>query len=314
MYFFTDCMKNNFEKINEYLVPLSDAQPNYYPAAAVDYLKFYGLGFAGEGIEHTFGIFDWQGKRLAAHIYKPAEYKAVFFVLHGYFNHCGLLSRLFTHLLSHGFAVAAFDLPGHGISQGAKCEIDDFSQYGSALEQFIEAAGPLVKKPYHFIGHSTGASAAIDILLKGGGGEFERIVLAAPLVHCAAWEKSRLGSKINIPFVKSVPRVFRKNSSDRKFVNFVKNKDPLQSRFVTLNWVRAMHRWNGKLETADICSRKIEIIHGTVDKIVDMEYNIAFLRGKFPNAKVCMIEGANHELFNESDVLRRWAFGIIADE
>ncbi len=306
-------MKNDFGKINERLLPLGETPANYYSAAALDYLKFYGLYMGDDDIEHTLGVFESQGLRLAAHIYKPADYKATFFVLHGYFDHCGLLGRLIAHLLNRGFAVAAFDLPGHGISRGKRGEIEDFSQYSVALEKFIEEVKPLVKKPYHFIGHSTGASAAIDILLNGGG-EFEIIVLAAPLVRCTAWEKSKLGRSESISFIKSVPRVFRKNSSDMKFVNFVKNQDPLQNRFAPLNWVRALHRWNERIATADAHARKIEIIQGTADKIVDWKHNIAFLREKFPNTKVSMIEGANHALFNESDVLRNWAFKMITDE
>lgn len=307
-------MRKNFNNIIESLRPLSAAQEHYYPAAAVDYLRYYGLDMGGGEISHLFGYIETDCGRLAAHIYRPRDYKAVFFISHGYFSHSGLAVNLLSHLLAKGFAAAVFDLPGHGISQGARCEIDDFSRYSAAIEGFVAQSRPFFRKPYHFIGHSTGASAAIELMLDGRGDEFERVVLAAPLVRCAAWEKSKMGYSSNIPFVTSVPRVFRKNSSNGSFVRFVRYKDPLQCRVVPLSWVRAMHRWELSVAGRNPSSRHIEIIQGTVDNVVDWQYNTRWLHDKFPNARTTMIEGANHELFNESPQLCEIVLKTVTQE
>ncbi len=300
-------MDKTMVKVREAIKPLDDFSGEY-PNSVIDYFKFYGLDFYANDVEHIFGTFESGELTLVGHIYKPAEYKATVFVLHGYFDHCGQLSYLINHLIEDGYAVAAFDLPGLGLSTGERGAIDDFSQYSQALIDFADKIRLQLNGHYHFVGHSTGAAAALDYLLTNNGTIFDRIVLAAPLVHCAAWKQSKIGYNEKIQFVKSVPRVFRKNSSDAAFLDFVKNKDPLQSRTIPLKWVRALHGWNDKIADLPPCEKPVKIIQGTKDTTVDWRFNVKFLQGKFTNAEVSLIEKANHELFNESVDIRKEIF------
>jgi len=299
-------------KVKEVIKPLGDFSGEY-PDSVVEYFKFYGLDFDSENVEHVFGTFESGGLTLAGHIYKPKEYKAAVFILHGYFDHCGQLNFLVKHLLEAGYAVAAFDLPGHGLSAGQPAAIDDFSQYSQALTDFANTAGPRLNRPYHLIGHSTGAAAVLDYLLTNKDCIFDKVILAAPLVHCSFWEQSKIGYKKKVPFIKSVPRMFRKNSSDAEFMDFVRTKDPLQSRMLPLSWVRALHRWNDKIVDLPPCDKPVKIIQGTKDTTVDWKFNIKFLQDKFSNAKVSLIEDGRHELFNESTDIRKKVFSLITD-
>ncbi|MHC4359963.1 MAG: alpha/beta hydrolase [Planctomycetota bacterium] len=297
-------------KVREAIKPLDDFNGEY-PDSVIDYFKFYGLDFDSNGLEHVFGTFESGELTLVGHIYKPAEYKATVIAVHGYFNHCGQLNLLVKYLLEAGYAVAAFDLPGLGLSTGQRAAIDDFTQYSQALIDFADKVRPQLNGPYHFVGHSTGAAAAIDYLLTNNDTVFDRVVLAAPLVHCAAWEQSKLGYNEKIQFVKSVPRIFRKNSSNSDFLDFVKNKDPLQSRTIPLKWVKALHGWNDKIADLPPCEKTVKIIQGTKDTTVDWRFNIKFLQKKFSKTQIDLIENANHELFNESADIRKDVFSQI---
>ncbi|MBC8481614.1 MAG: alpha/beta hydrolase [Planctomycetes bacterium] len=299
-------------KVKEALKPLGDFSGDY-PDEVTDYFKFYGLDADTNNVEHIFGTFKSGEFTLIGHIYKPAEYKATVFLLHGYFDHCGQLNFLIKYLLESGYAVAAFDLPGHGLSSGQRGSIDDFAQYSRALTDFADKVKPQLKPPYHFVGHSTGAAAVIDYLLTNKNPIFDRIVLAAPLVHCAAWEQSKIGYNEKIQFIKSVPRVFRKNSSSSDFLDFIKNKDTLQTRTIPLKWVRALHKWNEKIADSPLCNKPVKIIQGSKDTTIDWRFNIKFLQAKFSNAEVSQIKNANHELFNESDDIRNEVFLGISD-
>ncbi|MFI4910373.1 MAG: alpha/beta hydrolase [Sedimentisphaeraceae bacterium JB056] len=307
-------MKPNFENINSNLPLITEATPNVFTENSEAYLEFYNLNTSNQNIEHSFGVFESHGLRLAAHIYKPQNYKATYFVLHGYLDHCGMLSKLIGELLKNNFAVATFDLPGHGISEGEKCEIENFIQYADALSDFLRTTKPILNSPYNFIGHSTGASAMMELLLSKREIDFERIILAAPLIRCAQWKKSRLGYTFEIPFIKSVPRMFRKNSSDEAFLSFIKDNDPLQTRFVPLSWVSALHKWNDRIETLPASLQRVEILQGCCDKIVDWQYNMMFIQRKFPHAEINIIENANHELFNESKKIRKDVFRLVIGE
>lgn len=302
-------MADRIIKVKEAIKPLDDFGGEY-PDAISSYFQFYGLDFDSNNVEHIFGTFKSGEFTLVGHIYKPKKYKATVFVLHGYFDHCGQLNHLIEYLLKAGYAVAAFDLPGLGLSSGRRAAIDNFSQYSRALIDFADKVRPQLNGPYHFVGHSTGAAAVIDYLLCNNSNDtiFERVVLIAPLIHCVSWEKSKISYNEKIQFIKSVPRVFRKNSSNSEFLDFVKNKDPLQARIVPLKWVRALHKWNDKIVDLPASEKSVKIIQGTSDKTVDWRFNIKFIRGKFSNAQVSLIENANHELFNESDSIRKDVF------
>lgn len=303
-------MKNNIVKIKEELKLLDFADSGSYPESVRDYFRYYGLDFADD-TEHLFGTFESDGKLLAAHIYRTKDYKATIFVLHGYFDHFGQLNHLARYLFEKGYAVAAFDLPGHGLSQGRQGAIDDFSQYSRALTDFANLVKGQLKGPYHFVGHSTGAAAMLDYLLTTEDTIFDRVILAAPLVRCVGWKQTKIAYKQKIPFVKSVPRVFCENSSDREFLDFVKNKDPLHTRKIPLKWVRALHKWNEKIEGLSGSSKAVKVFQGTEDSTVDWKFNVGFIRKKFSNADITMIENARHELFNESVDIRTQVFSQI---
>lgn len=250
---------------------------------------------------------------MAANIYRPGEYKATVIILHGYLGHCGMLSKLIESLLKEDYAVACFDLPGHGLSAGIPADIADFAQYTQTLKDFMTVLKPQMAKPYHLIGHSTGGSCAIDYLLTERGEDFDKIILAAPLVHSIFWDASKIGYKFYRLFSERIVRIFRKNSSDKDFLRFVKYKDPLQARKVPLRWTKALFNWNDKIAAARVSDKSILIIQGKADSIVDYKFNLRFLQSKFPNMQIKFLEKARHELFNESCEIRREVFRSIKD-
>ncbi|MCX5633587.1 MAG: alpha/beta hydrolase [Phycisphaerae bacterium] len=292
-----------------------------------DYLKFYGLDIAAAA--HEFVPFKSNGFdpstvlgtsrltaggfELAGHIFKPVNYKATVVILHGYLNHCGLLSKLIRYLLEAGFAVAVFDLPGHGLSSGEPTAIDDFTQYSQSLNDFLNIIRQKLNGPYHIIGHSTGAAVIMDYLLGGGDDCFDRVIFVAPLVRSELWFLIKLGYKAYQSFAKNIFRVFRNVSSDKDFLRFVKYKDPLQSKKVSIKWINAMFKWDKKIANAKTSQRPTLVIQGTKDNIIDWRYNIRFILSKFKNSRIELIENARHELFNESAEIRETVFSQIKD-
>ena len=276
-----------------------------------NYLEFYGLNIATAA--HEFVQFKSNSFELAGHIFQPVNYKGTVIILHGYLNHCGLLAKLIKYLVEAGFAVAVFDLPGHGLSSGEPTAIDDFSQYSDSLNDFLKIIKPKLHSPYHIIGHSTGAAVILEYLLEGGDDCFDKVILAAPLERTDWWLLEKIGFSISRLFSSFVPRVFRKVTSDEEFLKFVKYKDPLQAKKISLKWVAAMFKWDQRIADAKISNRPILVIQGTKDNIINWRHNIRFIQSKFENSEIELIENCRHELFNESEKIRQEVFSQIKD-
>ena len=273
-----------------------------------DYLIKYHLIFGG--VEYEPVRFQSSGCQITGHIFRPKQATASVFSLHGYMNHTVQLKHLIKFLTEKNYAVAVFDLPGHGLSSGKRGDIENFTQYTIALQDFINATEQKLPKPYNIIGFSTGASAVIDYLLTDNPDVFDKVILAAPLVRYFGYQKSNPLLKFYSVLGRDIPRIPQKVTSDSRYKKLI-NKDKLQVKWVPANWVNALHRWIDKIEKLPPSQKPIKIIQGTLDKIVDSKFNTEFLKAKFAKVDLTIIENARHELFNESEKLRNQIFSQI---
>jgi alpha-beta hydrolase superfamily lysophospholipase len=209
-----------------------------------------------------------------------------------------------------GFSVAAYDLPGHGLSSGKRMDINDFSEYAAVLNDFIRYFAPQLPEPQYLVGHSTGCAIAFEYLHQHTTHHFDRIFFLAPLVHSRHWWLSKTGYRMIAPFVDKIRRKFKENTSDREYLTFLA-KDPLQSRSIPLSWVKAMFTWEDRIHRYPRIDQPVCIIQGTEDTVVDWKYNISFLQTKFGSTRVRMIPGAKHQLINERKDLRSNVFNEI---
>lgn len=298
------------DQVREEMVPLVFENPSPPSPSTVQYFQYYRLHF--ENADHSFGHFDSTGFRLAAHVFVPENPKGTVYLLHGYLDHTGILSKLIGFLLSEGFAIAVYDLPGHGLSSGIQASIDDFSRYLDVFSDYMQLISKHLPKPLHLVCHSTGCSIALDYLDRADDPGFDKMIFLAPMVHSAHWGWSRFGVAVADPFVDSVPRDFRENSSDPAFLEFVR-EDPLQSRIVSFQWLRALYDWDKRVKLCEDIKNPILIVQGTEDCILDWEYNLDFLKKVLNGAKIKMVEGADHQLVNERAELRDEVFLEIGE-
>jgi alpha-beta hydrolase superfamily lysophospholipase len=292
--------------------PLEQLAPSSYSTQTTAYFNHYGLNCAPE-IEHFFGFFVSGPYRLAAHLYLPEQYKAAVLLLHGYLNHSGQMRHLLDFLLKNQFAVAIYDFPGHGLSSGRPAHIDHFEEYTLTLKDFLNLISPRLHGPYHAVGFSMGAAVLIDAILTHPVQSFDRIILAAPLLHWSAYTLSKPLWKIASRFTDQIPRLQRKNSSDPAFLTFNRTQDYLHAQTVSLSWVKALYRWNDKLSALPPSPVKLLILQGTSDRTVHWKYNLSVLSQKFPAAQIRLIPNARHELFHETGPLRQKAVQAVLE-
>ncbi len=286
---------------------IDDARLNTAPIQS--YLDHYGIDFARSlpGCVHFFGAVDCAPHRIATHVWRPRHPIGTCMVIHGYFDHVGLYKHLIGDLLTRGYAVVTFDLPGHGLSTGDPAHIDSFDEYVAAFCAVRNALSGSMAQPLHIIGQSTGAAIAMEWILRNGftraSAPFDRVVLLAPLVRPANWPRARLVYHFARFFTKGQPRLFRNNSDDQAFLRFVRNEDPLQARTLPIAWVTAMVSWMRKFQRHAGTDLSPLVIQGERDTTVDWRHNLKVIERLFDPELLC-VPDAHHHLVNESAEIR----------
>ncbi|MEE8056809.1 MAG: alpha/beta hydrolase, partial [Pseudomonadales bacterium] len=241
--------------------------------------------------------------------------KGTIFIQHGYYDHVGLFKHIIAYCLAKNYAVIAYDLPGHGVSSGPPASIDSFQVYQNVFNQCLQLAMSHCPKPWSVIAQSTGAAIVMDYCLATEENDrqvvFENVILLAPLVRPVTWARSVFFYHCVRHFVKKIKRGYAVNSHDLAFLHFVKEKDLLQHSFMPLQWVGALKDWLQDFEQKASCSVSPIVIQGNEDGTVDWQYNMAIIRKKFHQPAIHIVQGARHQLANESSAIRAEIFSII---
>ncbi|MCD6060305.1 MAG: Hydrolase, alpha/beta fold family protein [Moraxellaceae bacterium] len=278
--------------------------------ALAQYGAYYGIDFERSlpGTRHHLGWFEAQGYRIAANVFLPPNAQGTVFILHGYLDHAGLYKHLIRDCLERNHAVFIFDLPGHGLSSGARVDIPDFGDYQQVLAEALTAYGAQLPRPFHGVGQSTGAAILMDHVLTACAEKktpaFRKLLLLAPLVRPVQWAKIRFGWWLIHHFKKTVPRVYRTNSSDETFLRFVKQADPLQDDDVPMGWVGALKRWVARMHRLPPADFPVLLVQGERDETVEWRYNLGFVRRHFRVEQEQLLPEASHQLANERADLR----------
>ena len=89
------------------------------------------------------------------------EPAAVLVVVHGVVEHCGRYAEMARALNRQGVAVHAFDLRGHGRSEGDRIWVSRFDRYVADLAAFVDrVSGRHPNTPLFVFGHSMGGTIA----------------------------------------------------------------------------------------------------------------------------------------------------------
>jgi alpha-beta hydrolase superfamily lysophospholipase len=278
------------------------------PNAEVEsYLRHYQLHALAKACEYRIGRLKLDDITVSLQFFqqhKPAFAKGIIIISHGYMDHVGLYRHLIQVAYDCGFDVMAYDMSGHGLSEGNPLDVDDFEHYALQLDELIKyiRRNEVNSLPIHLVGQSTGGAVicAQQLLLDEPQGLCGgKRILLAPLIRPAMWKSIQRRFRWLKYVISRVPRRYSRSSHDEEFVNFISVNDPLQHDQIPVGWIGAMLAWGEWVEQQQPCEEPVYVIQGDADKTVAWEHNMAVFKLIYPNVEISIVSEARHHLVNE---------------
>ena len=236
--------------------------------------------------------------------------KALIALVHGLGEHTGRYTHVGNVMADAGYAMAGFDLRGHGKSGGARGHSSSLNVYMQDIRQFFDRMSQRYSELPHFLyGHSLGALLSLSYAIQYGADLKGVIVTGAALRSPLQEQRVKiaaaklLGTLLPAMTIQSGldPATI---SRDQKVVDAYVS-DKLVHYSTSLGFGKAA------LSAIDLCfaragefSLPLLIMHGTADKLTYPSGSEDFARlvGKAgANVTLKLWDGLYHELHNEPE-------------
>lgn len=234
--------------------------------------------------------------------------KAVVALVHGISEHSGRYAHVATHLMLHGYAVHAFDLRGHGRSEGEpRVYVESFDAYVDDLALFLDyVRADAPRLPLFLYGHSLGGAIAAYYVTERGTDGLAGLVLSSaalkipadlsPILQKAAGVLSRFVPKLPLT------KLDTSDLSRDPAVVRAYEQDPLVYHGGVRPRVGAeILRVTDHVQAhTDAFTLPLYLYHGTADKVTDPEGSrLLHDRAPSDDKKLTLYDGFYHETHNE---------------
>ncbi|MCI4352168.1 MAG: lysophospholipase [Thermoplasmata archaeon] len=262
------------------------------------------------GAEHEEGMFPAaDGTRLYWQVWRPdGAPKAVVLIVHGLKDHSERYASVAEDLTARGFAVASFDLRGHGRSEGRRAWVRRFDEYIDDLNRVLAMLRQeFPASPWFLFGHSMGGAIVTRFVVE------RRPAATGFLLSAPALQPDARVSKGAIAFTKLLSTiapgaaVFRTANADFSrdpSVVAAMDQDPLiyqrpapartaAELLRTMDWIRL----NRSAVTTPFL-----VLHGTADRLSNPAGSQALRDGAASTDKTLRLyPGLSHDLLHEPE-------------
>ena len=229
-------------------------------------------------------------------------------IVHGFTEHSGRYFAFAERLAAAGFNVAAFDLRGHGRSEGLRCLVRRFDEYLADLDLFIQLVDKRANgKPIWLFGHSLGGLIAVLWCITRQP-KLAGLVLSGPALQVRSdlfpWLQrlADVGSLI-VPRLRLTRMGSRFISRDPAVIEAFRN-DPLvfHGRFPVCSGAEILRAGRIAMSLLERVRLPLLILHGTADRVADVAASQELdRRAESSDKTLRLYPGLYHEVLNEPE-------------
>lgn len=261
---------------------------------------------------HTTGTLDGESPGVPSlrwRLWRPelGETRASLAFIHGIHEHSGRYAYVASRLMLRGIEVHAFDLRGHGESDGPRGQIDAFTEYLDDTDRFVEhVRQSAAEAPRFLLGHSMGGLIAARWWTSRSHDDFAGLVLSSPALRVPDPSRLLLTAAPLISRFAPYTRVGKLRLEDLSRDERVQAQyanDPLN----TPKPVRARTAWElyQTSQAVDLQSGAFEaplyLFHGSEDRITDPAGSRALAEAASGDTTLTIWDGLRHETLNEPE-------------
>ena len=256
--------------------------------------------------EFKFKTFD--GLQLFAQSWQPeTKFRAVICLVHGMGEHSGRYTHVVEQLTQAGYSLIAFDLRGHGQSQGPRGHTPSYETLLNDINSLLnEANKNFPELPRFLYGHSLGGNLVLNYVLRRQA-QLKGVIVTDPWLRLA-FEPPRF--KIIFAQITNHiwPAFSQKSGLDTKALSHdpevvrAYENDPLVHSYISARMFISIYQ-NGRwaLEHASEFSLPLLLMHGGDDKITSLEASKEFANKISEKCTFKIWDGLYHEIHNEPE-------------
>jgi alpha-beta hydrolase superfamily lysophospholipase len=230
--------------------------------------------------------------------------KAVLSIVHGHGEHSGRYENVADWFVPRGYTVYAFDLRGHGHSQGTRGALDDFGEFREDVRAFLGLVREAEQVPNFLVGHSLGGLIVLDYVLHDDSG-LAGVVASGPVlsppglspfllwlskVLDRVWPSLILESGLDTSALSRDAAVVEAYVND-PFVHSKGSARLANEMLRAVGWTQA--------HAAELCLPCL-IVHGGEDRLCDPQASRLFCDNvAFADKQYIKYEGYFHEVYND---------------
>ncbi|PKN94937.1 MAG: lysophospholipase [Chloroflexi bacterium HGW-Chloroflexi-6] len=256
--------------------------------------------------------FDWHwqtrdGLQLYARAFTPEMPHAVVVLIHGHGEHSGRYLHVADAFCSAGYALATFDLRGHGLSDGQRGHCASYDALMDDIGDFLtQTEHRFVGLPVFLYGHSLGGNLVTNFVLRRESsvsgvlvtGPWFRLAFEPPAAKITL---GQMMDQISPAFTQPSGLDVSGISREGNVVNAYTGDPLVHSKITARSFIAFYNAGLWVLEHAAKLKIPMLLMHGTADRLTSPSATQDFARKAGELVTLRLWEGLFHEIHNEPE-------------